>query len=313
MFKTLANYSNHIEYVYTDISKAFLVFAEEHYGPQCPYLRYKLLNIEMPLEGQEVEQGSYDLVIATNVLHATQDIKKTIGNAKALLKTNGILLINEIIRKSIFGTLTFGLLDGWWLYNDADVRIPGSPLLSSASWRYILEQEGFREVCFPAERLNETGQQVLIAESNGICFQQTTSSVQEQKEKDTSPREKEMTVQPIDPVQQNLAYNSEKAIKEKILERLSKTLKVSEDSLKSDVPFSDYGVDSIIGVSFVKQINNAFNIDLNTAIIFDYTKIDTLTKYIKETYGEKLMEYASEQDDISEKSTLKIVSEKRRT
>lgn len=79
---------------------------------------------------QGFELGSCDAVFATNVLHATRNMAATLQRCKALLHTGGLLLANELCARTDFLTLTFGLTDGWWLYNDAERRILGSPLLS---------------------------------------------------------------------------------------------------------------------------------------------------------------------------------------
>ncbi|WP_437994656.1 class I SAM-dependent methyltransferase [Sorangium sp. So ce145] len=42
--------------------------------------------------------GRFDLALATNVLHATRSIPRTLRNAKALLKENGWLVLNEVTR-----------------------------------------------------------------------------------------------------------------------------------------------------------------------------------------------------------------------
>ncbi len=42
----------------------------------------------------------------------------------------GLLIANELTSKTDFLTLTFGLTDGWWLFEDAERRMPGAPLLS---------------------------------------------------------------------------------------------------------------------------------------------------------------------------------------
>lgn len=118
------------EYCYTDLSQAFLRHAEEQYAPQSPYLKGKIFNVEQSPEQQDFHLGSYNIVIATNVLHATRNIRQTLRNAKALLCNNGCLLINELSQNTLFHHLTFGLLEGWWLYEDQEIRIPGSPLLS---------------------------------------------------------------------------------------------------------------------------------------------------------------------------------------
>ena len=49
---------------------------------------------------------------------------------QVLLRKGGLLIANELTAKTDFLTLTFGLTDGWWLFEDAKWRIPGAPLLS---------------------------------------------------------------------------------------------------------------------------------------------------------------------------------------
>ena len=172
VFKKLKPYRNRIqEYCYTDISKAFLLHAEKEYGPDNPYLTCQIFNVEAPLTGQNIHAGGYDLAIATNVLHATRNIRQTLRNAKAALKKNGLLLLNELSGNTLFSHLTFGLLEGWWLYEDATLRIPGCPGLSSQAWQAVLEDEGFRSILFPAQEAHELGQQIIVAESDGVVRQ----------------------------------------------------------------------------------------------------------------------------------------------
>lgn len=73
--------------------------------------------------------GRYDVVFATNVLHATRDMAATLAGCKALLRPGGLLLANELTAKTTFLTLTFGLTEGWWLYSDPMRRIPGAHLV----------------------------------------------------------------------------------------------------------------------------------------------------------------------------------------
>lgn len=79
---------------------------------------------------QGYSTGQHDVVFATNVLHATRNMGTTLRHCKALLRSGGLLIANELSAKTEFLTLTFGLTEGWWLFDDADRRIPGSPLLS---------------------------------------------------------------------------------------------------------------------------------------------------------------------------------------
>ncbi|HXO68357.1 MAG TPA: class I SAM-dependent methyltransferase, partial [Bradyrhizobium sp.] len=177
VFAKLKPYQDHVEeYCYTDLSRAFLMRGEDAYREQNPYLRTCIFDIEKPIAGQGVRAGSYDLVIAANVLHATRHICHTLRNVKAAMRRNGLLLLTEISSNSLFYHLTFGLLEGWWLYEDHALRVPGCPALSPEAWRRVLEAEGFRSVFFPAEEAHEFGQQVIIGESDGVVRQEMARS-----------------------------------------------------------------------------------------------------------------------------------------
>ena len=45
-------------------------------------------------------------------------MRRTVANLKAVLKPNGLLLINEATVSNVFSHLTFGLTEGWWLAED---------------------------------------------------------------------------------------------------------------------------------------------------------------------------------------------------
>ena len=71
--------------------------------------------------------GRYDIVFATNVLHTTRDVGKALQQCKTLLRKGGLLVANELSTKTAFMSLTFGLTEGWWLYDDESRRIAGRP------------------------------------------------------------------------------------------------------------------------------------------------------------------------------------------
>jgi len=54
---------------------------------------------------------------------------------QALLRQSGIIIANELTAKTDFLTLTFGLTDGWWLYDDPQWRMPGGYLLDEIAFR----------------------------------------------------------------------------------------------------------------------------------------------------------------------------------
>ncbi|MED1663357.1 SDR family NAD(P)-dependent oxidoreductase [Brevibacillus laterosporus] len=307
VFAKLKPYQEHIqEYCYTDLSKAFLLHAEKTYGSQNPYLTYQILDVEKPLEKQGISVGEYDLVIATNVLHATQKIRRTLRNAKAALQKNGLILINEISTASLFTHLTFGLLEGWWLYEDTEVRIPGCPGLFPKTWKEMLEVEGFRSGFFPAWKGHMLGAAIIVAESDGMIRQPHSSSgtmivqrcvetsgqliVERSQPANVSQDLQDSSIQDNRPARPKTSTGQigldvgDQMVKIKvrsmIRENIAEALQMEEERIQNDRSFSEYGVDSIIAVNLVNLINQSCNIALQTTILFDYNNVNQLTEYI---------------------------------
>ncbi|WP_249930914.1 beta-ketoacyl synthase N-terminal-like domain-containing protein, partial [Paenibacillus polymyxa] len=283
LFQKLRPYQEHIhEYCYTDKSRAFLLHAQKEYGPQNPYLTYKIFNVEESAVGQDIETGGYDIAIATNVLHATRNIRHTLGNVKAALRKNGLILINEISGNSLLNHLTFGLLEGWWLYNDPELRIPGSPGLYPERWQEVLENEGFRSVFFPAQEAHEVGQQIIVAESDGMLRHQ------QELEHDKLPlKQRDTGIQPATDVTDEMA---EEHVRELIVEKLAEALNVDFSMIDVHESFADYGLDSILGVNFVQDVNQGLGIHLQTTDIFDYSSVKQLTVYILSQFGDTVLQ-----------------------
>ena len=139
----LAHLPASAEYVFTDISPYFLAKAREHPADH-PGLRFAVLDIEQDPAEQGFAPGTFDLVLATNVLHATEDLRTSLGHARRLLAPGGTLLLLELTRKSAWFNLVFGLLPGWWRFSGDDGRAD-SPLLLPGEWRSLLEACGFAE------------------------------------------------------------------------------------------------------------------------------------------------------------------------
>ena len=82
------------------------------------------------------EAHSFDLIIASDVLHATRNLHETLDHVKQLLGSSGTILVVEATRPWLDMTLTFGLLKGWWVFDD-DVR-QGAPCISQEAWKSLL-------------------------------------------------------------------------------------------------------------------------------------------------------------------------------
>ena len=132
---------HHCEYVYTDQGQAFLLKAAARFA-QYPFVRYQPLDIEREPVEQGFDAHRYDVIIASNVLHATRDLTQTIAHVKQLLAPSGLLLLSEATRPQRWYDLTFGLTPGWWRFDDTDRR-SSYPLMSAVKWLDALQEAGF--------------------------------------------------------------------------------------------------------------------------------------------------------------------------
>ncbi len=176
------------DYVYTDISAGFFSEAEARFGDGGGCIAYRPLDIEKDPIRQGFDLHGYDLIIASNVLHATRYLEETLGHCRDLLAPSGQLVALENLSGLGWMDLTFGQLDGWWRFAD-DYR-PHHALASPAVWRQALGDAGFGEVEFlgvdesdsaktpdkgvivargPAEVIESGGAWILVADQEGVA------------------------------------------------------------------------------------------------------------------------------------------------
>ncbi|MXY46255.1 MAG: SDR family NAD(P)-dependent oxidoreductase, partial [Chloroflexi bacterium] len=129
------------EYTYTDISAGFFSEAESRFGGDDGSIEYRVLDIEKDAAAQGFDLHSYDLIIASNVLHATRRLDDTLVHCRELLRPSGQLVALEILAGTGWQDLTFGLLDGWWRFAD-DYRRHHA-LAGPVIWKRALADTGF--------------------------------------------------------------------------------------------------------------------------------------------------------------------------
>ena len=100
-------------------------------------MQYRLLDVEQPPASRGFQPQQYDIILASNVLHATRDMQHTLRHVRQLLSPSGMLLLIEGIGRRRWVDLIFGLLEGWWRFSDYRLR-PSHPLLSISQWETIL-------------------------------------------------------------------------------------------------------------------------------------------------------------------------------
>lgn len=282
------------EYCYTDLSQAFLHHGAASFGADRPFMRFSLLDIGRSPQEQGFPAASFDLVIAGNVLHATPDIRTTLRHAKSLLRPGGLLLACEVSQNALFTHLTFGLLEGWWLSEDPDIRIAGCPGLTPEGWRYALAQEGFARTVFPASDMHPLGQQIIMASSDGVIRSaaapagavlhdfETEQAILPSPESEAP--EPEMT-------QPDAAIDTAALHRPDVLNyfrgAVARALKMPPAEIDPTAALDRYGMDSILAVTLADELNKHFT-GVSSTLVFEHRTVAEIADHFMATQGDSV-------------------------
>ncbi|KAK5136316.1 hypothetical protein LTR08_003689 [Meristemomyces frigidus] len=146
-----------VEYTVTDLSPSLVAAARKRFKG-LGLLKYQVYDIEKP-PSQELRQSQH-IVLATNCVHATRSLVTSTGNVHQLLRPDGFLLMLEMTETIPWIDLVFGILDGWWLFEDGREHA----LVSPETWKETLQSVGYGSVDWTAgERPEASIQRVIIA------------------------------------------------------------------------------------------------------------------------------------------------------
>ncbi|ORY71958.1 putative polyketide synthase [Pseudomassariella vexata] len=135
---------SYLSYTYTDISAAFFENASSIFSQHRDRMIFKTLDVERDPLDQGYMEGTYDLVVAFFVIHATSDLERALRHMRKLLKPGGFLAVGEGqegqngVASSGF---IFGTLPGWWLGTETGRTL--SPHVSPEEWDQLLRKTGF--------------------------------------------------------------------------------------------------------------------------------------------------------------------------
>lgn len=278
VLEEIKDYHDNIKYIYTDISKGFINYGKNQFATKYNFMEFETLDIssQKSLENNKV----VDIVLCTNVLHATKNIDNTLLNISNILNTDGIVLINEITKAHEFTMLTFGLTTGWWLFEDEEKRIKYTPLLSVDNWQKILKDIGFERsfvLDVDNKNTNTIVQNVIIAQKAEI-----KKEIQNKSTKLNSTN-KFNTIQYVKNV-------------------FAKVLDFEVEELDEKETFENFGVDSLIIVQLKKEFEKKLGKFSSTAL-FEYNTIEKLSDYIANNFTDETNNYNC--DVVEEQSNEK--------
>ncbi|KAH0437622.1 hypothetical protein CcaCcLH18_03742 [Colletotrichum camelliae] len=103
-------------------------------------MQFVTLDISRDLVEQNFGDERYDVIIATNVLHASPALTDALSNVRKLLRPSGRLLLTELFSRSKWINLILGVLPWWWSAQ-RDGRV-NEPYADTEHWESALRNAG---------------------------------------------------------------------------------------------------------------------------------------------------------------------------
>nr|ALQ32833.1 putative polyketide synthase [Fusarium dlaminii] len=174
-----------VEYTFTDISGSMVANARRKFGKSYPFMRFAVHDIEKPpaedLKGQHI-------IIGSNAVHATRNLVISASNLRSALRPDGFLMILEMTESVPFVDIIFGLLEGWWLFDDGRKHA----IIDAEEWERNLRNAGYGHVDWTDGSLPEnTFQKVIIALASGKPRERLPKSTLSKVTVDESVREEQ--------------------------------------------------------------------------------------------------------------------------
>ncbi|KAL7943598.1 S-adenosyl-L-methionine-dependent methyltransferase [Trichoderma barbatum] len=144
-----------IVYTMTDISASLMAAAKRKYH-QYSFMQFKVIDVESP-PGLELLLSQH-VILSTACIHATRSLPVSLNNIHKMLRQDGILVLLEQTKQIPWVDFVFGLLEGWWLFEDGRRHA----LAPVTHWEKIMKQVGFGHVDWTEGERPEAELQRLI-------------------------------------------------------------------------------------------------------------------------------------------------------
>ncbi|WP_273937901.1 non-ribosomal peptide synthetase [Kutzneria chonburiensis] len=243
----LAALASPVEYVYTDLSQAFLNHGRRRFGDK---ISTSLLNIEHDPAEQGFYGRRFDVIVASNVVHATRDLETSLTHIGRLLNPGGRLVLSEMVAPAAVYTLIFGLTDGWWRYVDPERRLPHGPLLDVPRWQRLLADHDWTLSASPT------------ADDPGVVAVLTCAP--------PSPAAAVPAAQSGETVT---------AIADGLRDIVRTLIADPTVTIPGNVPWQQLGIDSLLNNELVAEVSSRFT-PVSSTVLFEHRTVDALAAFL---------------------------------
>lgn len=154
-----------VKYTMTDISGSLVAAARKRFK-KYSLMEFKVLNMETDPDSKLLQ--SQHIILATNCIHATRNLFVSLGNLNRILRPDGFLIVLEMTQQVPWVDFIFGLLEGWWLFEDGRNYV----LQPATYWETILHSAGYGHVDWTEGDLPEANiQRLIVAHASGPRYE----------------------------------------------------------------------------------------------------------------------------------------------
>ncbi|KAL8678279.1 MAG: hypothetical protein Q9186_005360 [Xanthomendoza sp. 1 TL-2023] len=135
-------------YTFTDLAGSLVTAAKKRFAGK-DFMEFNVVDIEKQPRMESLNK--YHTIISTNCIHATRNLQISGNNIRQVLRPDGFVSLVEFTRNMFWFDLVFGLLEGWWLFEDGREHV----LASETFWDRSLRDSGFKHVTWTDGRWEE--------------------------------------------------------------------------------------------------------------------------------------------------------------
>ncbi|MBR1592453.1 MAG: acyltransferase domain-containing protein [Ruminococcus sp.] len=291
------------DYWFTDIGVSFIEKAKaaaKEYGYE--FMEFCKADITEDLREQGIPDNYFDIIISCNVIQATGNMRKSLGNCFRTLKKDGFCVLLQTVDGHHISEMLYGLTPEWWNYYHDPLR-KYSPIISRENFRRILEENDFRNIRF------FEGNQELLTDTALIFAQKKNDNIQEYPDDiikidgyenryvSEYINKNGTDCETVMPEGWKKRYPSEQKSDDENAECRSVTEKricsiiehitgIRIDSINSSI--YSYDIDSLCGLMICSQIKNEFNIEYSIKDLLGCTTVKGIADTVDGRLREKI-------------------------
>nr|AGN71604.1 conidial yellow pigment biosynthesis polyketide synthase [Monascus pilosus] len=161
----LASLNVPIEYTFTDLAPSFVAAARKKFK-QYPFMKFRVHDIEKAPADDLV--GTQHIILASNAVHATHSLTVSTSHIHKALRQDGFLMMLEMTETVYWIDIIFGLLEGWWLFDDGRRHA----ISHQSRWERDLNTAGFGHVDWTDGHRSEVNiQRIFLALASGQRYE----------------------------------------------------------------------------------------------------------------------------------------------